>query len=111
MKKLPFLVALALATAQAQAQPVVIAHTPDLDKITIENHLEEIAKLGAIIEQMTTTKDWLGNAAQIVEIAGADFCYIDLLKFVLEMLEAREFRVDCGAAEVGHLAVKFVETE
>ena len=70
--KTPLLIlTLALVGIQAQAQFVVIAHTPDLDKITIENHLVEMGKLVALIEQMTTTKDWLGNAAQIVEIAGA----------------------------------------
>lgn len=71
MKTSILVLTLALAGVQVQAQFVVVAHTPDLDKITIDNHVVEIGKLVALIEQMTTTKDWLGNAAQIVDIAGA----------------------------------------
>ncbi len=71
MKKILFVCAALIAAASAPAQFVVVAETPDLNTITLQNHLEEILKLGVMIEEARTTKNWLGNAADVLDIAGA----------------------------------------
>ena len=69
MKKYALIAALSFAPLLSHC-PAFEVETPVLNSITIKNHIEEIARLVAIIEQMQATKDWLGNAANILDIAG-----------------------------------------
>jgi len=68
----------ALIVAQPPAQGQAIVHDPGNAQIAIENHLEEILKLVKLIDELQTTKDWLGNAANILDLAGLDEVMIQL---------------------------------
>ena len=72
----PILGALLFAPPCAHAQ--VVVHDPINAEIAISNHLEEIVKLVKLIEELQTTKDWLGNAAKIVDLAGLDEVFANL---------------------------------
>ncbi len=61
-----------LLVAQPPGQSQVVVHDPISAQIAVQNHFEEILKLVAIIEQLKTTKDWLGNAGEILDLAGLD---------------------------------------
>ena len=71
-KKLITLLLAVLLVAQPPTQGQAIVHDPGNAEIAIANHLEAILKLVAMIEQIKTTKDWLGNAGEILDLAGLD---------------------------------------
>ncbi len=57
------------------ARGQVIVHDPTNAQIAIEHRIEEILKLVKLIEELKTTKDWLGNAAEVLDLAGLDELY------------------------------------
>ena len=77
--KSPFLILSAWFLTLCSAQSQLIVTDPGLTKIEFDHNLEEILKLAAIIDQATQTKDWLGNAADILKIGGVDEVFADLL--------------------------------
>lgn len=67
-----------LLVTQPPVHGQVIVHDPGNAQIEIANHLEEIVKLVKLIEEIKTTKNWLGNAAEILDLAGMDELMINL---------------------------------
>ena len=71
-----FLTTFLLAQPFGRAQ--VIVHDAVLSEIVVSNHLEELLKLIAIIQETQATKDWLGNAKNILDLAGIDAVFTNL---------------------------------
>ena len=76
--KLLLLMTAALFFARPSAQAQVIVHDPISAQIASQSHVEELLKLVKLIEELQTTKDWLGNAAKIVNLAGLDEVFANL---------------------------------
>ena len=68
----------AILLIRQPAHGQVIVHDPMNAQIAIEHRIEEILKLVKLIQEMKTTKDWLGNAAQFLHLAGLDELYASL---------------------------------
>ena len=61
-----------LFVAGPLARGQVIVNDPVAIETAMINHVQEILKLVAMIEQLQATKDWLGHASEIVNLAGLE---------------------------------------
>ncbi len=56
----------------------IIVHDPGNAQVALANHAEEILKLLEAIKELQSMKDWLGHAADIVDLAGLDSVFANL---------------------------------
>lgn len=66
------LVVLALVLLSTPLSAQILVHDPGNAEIAVANHAEQILKLLDMIEEMQTLRTWLGNAAEILDLAGLD---------------------------------------